>query len=86
MQKEELDSDMEFAPIHRVFTAKQAAKYMNISVRTLDRLRDAGEIGYIRMSRGCIRFKEEDCRDFLNKHYVQAGAEVQTTPLTISVR
>jgi len=69
-QVKEENSDMEFKPMSKLLTSKQAAELLNISVRTLDRLREANAIGYIRVSAGCIRFREEDCKTFMNTRYV----------------
>lgn len=57
----------------KLFTKKQAAAYLNISTHTLDRLRAARKISYIKFSEGCIRFKESDCLAFIKSTYVKAG-------------
>lgn len=57
----------------RLFKKKQAAAYLNISTHTLDRLRAARKISYIKLSEGCIRFKESDCLAFIKSAYVKAG-------------
>lgn len=67
----------------RIFTKEQAAEYLNISGRTLDRLRQAKKIGYLQVTRGCVRFRESDCKAFLDSVSVKVGAPYEPKPVCV---
>ena len=67
----------------RIFTKRQAAEYLNISERTLDRLRQAKKIGYLQFTRGCVRFRESDCKAFLDSVNVKVGAPYEPKPVCL---
>ena len=43
---------------------KQVAKILNVSIRTIDRLRESGQLRAIEV-RGCVRFLPQDVEAFL---------------------
>ena len=56
----------------RLLNQKEAAAYLSISLRSLERLKLARKISYIRLSPKCIRYRESDCKAFLDSKYVYA--------------
>lgn len=50
-----------------LWTKKQAADYLSISLRTLDRVRDLGAIGWVEVG-GQIRFEPEEIRNYVKRH------------------
>ena len=56
----------------RLLNQKEAAAYLSISLRSLERLKLARKISYIRLSPKCIRYRESDCKAFLESKYVYA--------------
>lgn len=56
----------------RLLNQKEAAAYLSISLRSLERLKLAWKISYIRLSPKCIRYRESDCKAFLDSKYVYA--------------
>jgi hypothetical protein len=50
----------------------EAAAFLRVSLRTLDRLRDLGDLKWVRIA-GCVRFKAEDLEQFVREHTVDAN-------------
>ena len=46
---------------------EEAATYLRVSVRTLDRLRVVGELKSIKIA-GCVRFRVADLEEYLRQH------------------
>ena len=56
----------------RLLNQKEAAANLSITLRWLERLKLARKISYIRLSPKCIRYRESDCKAFLDSKYVYA--------------
>jgi excisionase family DNA binding protein len=50
--------------MNRLLDKSEVSKLLFVSVRTVDRLRESGELKALRV-RGSIRFSEDDVRGFL---------------------
>lgn len=61
----------------RLLTQKEAAAYLSISPTSLERLKQARKIGYIKLSSKCVRYRESDCREYLKSKYVHALGTTQ---------
>jgi excisionase family DNA binding protein len=53
-----------------ILTSKEAAEMLKISIRTLQRRRDAGQIKYFRDG-GIIRFRRKDIEKYLENHLLE---------------
>lgn len=62
----------------RLLTQKEAAAYLSISPTSLERLKQARKISYIKLSPKCVRYRESDCRAYLESKYVHAIVPVGT--------
>ena len=62
-------------PVARCLDSQELAEFLGVSVRSLDRLREAGAISYLRIGGGSIRFAPEDVARFIAKSRVAEGAE-----------
>lgn len=54
-------------------TRREAAALLRVSVATIDRLRAAGEIPFVRPSSGSVRFSDADLARFVQARTVPAG-------------
>jgi excisionase family DNA binding protein len=53
----------------RLLSRPEAAQYLGISVRTLDRRTSEGKIRYVSDRRGArVTYREKDLEDYVNKH------------------
>jgi predicted site-specific integrase-resolvase len=48
-----------------VYTEAEAAKILDIKLRTLQKWRMAGRIGHLRLSKRFIRYRDSDLRSFI---------------------
>jgi excisionase family DNA binding protein len=51
-----------------LLTKKEAAKFLKITTRTLDRYRDEGLIHAVKYQGGAVRFTKRELEKFLSKH------------------
>jgi len=58
--------------VEELLTYEEAAKYLHIDKRSLQRLVAKNLITYIRYPSSIVRFKKSDLDDWLEKHTVKA--------------
>ena len=51
----------------RLLTCVEAAKYLNISKSSMDRLRLDGYVPYVKIGKRKIRYKESDLKELIEK-------------------
>lgn len=57
--------------------SRSICKILQISLRTLQKLRDEGKIPFNRLSGGIIRYRSSDIDLFMNQNYVSSQKEGQ---------
>ena len=57
----------------RLLTCVEAAKYLNISKSSMDRLRLNGYIPYVKIGKRKIRYKESDLKELIEKFRFRKG-------------
>ena len=57
----------------RLLTCIEAAKYLNISKLSMDRLRLDGYIPYVKIGKRKIRYKESDLKELIEKFTFRKG-------------
>ena len=57
----------------RLLTCVEAAKYLNISKSSMDRLRLDGYISYVKIGKRKIRYKESDLKELIEKFTFRKG-------------
>lgn len=69
LSTERLFNEMrENLPMDKLFSRKDAAKELGISLSTLDRARENGRIAFIQYTEnGCVFFREQDLQEFIAK-------------------
>jgi excisionase family DNA binding protein len=57
-----------------LYTKTEAAKFLNVCIRTVDRATAAGLLNYRKIG-GCIRFTQGDLNEFIRKSSVRPVTE-----------
>ena len=57
-----------------LLTTQEAAKALQITTRTLQSLRDSGQISYVQCGR-IVRYKPEDIQAYIDEYYVRSNYE-----------
>lgn len=70
---------MSAVAIEALLTEGEAAGLLGISERTLRDIRRNGEIRYVAVSKRIIRYRIEDCREYIEAH-VRAESPPQARP------
>jgi excisionase family DNA binding protein len=72
----------------RLLNVAEAAKQLNVSRGTIYNLRGTGELPHRRIGvgRGCIRFAEEDLKEYLDRKKVKGREEAAPAPKPSPVR
>ena len=56
-----------------MMTKEQAAKFLGVSLDTLERFMKDKKIAYYKLAPKIVRFKEEDLREYIDSTRVEAG-------------
>lgn len=69
------------APALRLYRLDQAAEYLGVSIRTLRRMRAAGEIGYVTVGTGSQRPRVRISQQHLEEYLLRAERMASALPV-----
>ncbi len=64
--------------MQKLFSRKEAAEYLGISLTTLDAARSGGFISYVQhVPNGCVYFSEENLQEYIARSTHRAGPKTE---------